>query len=199
MVHASRALSINSHGEDMQIIGLTGKAGCGKDTTADYLCKHYNFKKISFAQPIRDGLNAMFGVGYDQMQDRIQKESVINWIGKSPRQLMQTLGTEWARNHVANDIWLRVAAHNINLIQSDGGYAGIVISDVRFENEAEWVRQHGKLWFITRMESGLANGLETHASEQTLIRLEDEPTIANDGSFQDLYTKVESLFHVAGK
>lgn len=57
----------------MKIIGLTGEAGSGKDTIADYLVSHHDFRKISFAEPLRRGLQAMFGIPMHMLQDRAIK------------------------------------------------------------------------------------------------------------------------------
>lgn len=177
----------------MRIIGLTGLANTGKDTTADFLCKHYNFKKISFAQPIRDGLEAMLGVSTAQMMDREKKEEIIPIYGKSPRQLMQTLGTEWGRTHVASDVWLRAAAVKIANIESTGWYSGVVISDVRFPNEVAWVRTVGEAWFIEREGGGLAS---THASEQIPSPEQGEVILQNNGTFDDLYNEIKRHMEV---
>ena len=36
------------------ILGLAGPRGGGKDTLADYLVEDYSFKRIAFADPIRE-------------------------------------------------------------------------------------------------------------------------------------------------
>ena len=81
----------------MQLIGLTGRAGCGKDTIASFLCEAHGFVQIALADPLRDGLKAMLGVTDEQLHRRDLKEAPIDWIGRSPRELLQTLGTEWGR------------------------------------------------------------------------------------------------------
>jgi dephospho-CoA kinase len=40
----------------MRLIGLTGPAGCGKDTVAGFLCIVHGFVQVSFAKPIRNAL-----------------------------------------------------------------------------------------------------------------------------------------------
>ena len=94
----------------MQLIGLTGPAGCGKDTIANFLMETHGFVQIALADPLRDGLKAMLGVTDEQLHRRDLKEAPIDWIGRSPRELLQTLGTEWGREHVAADLWLHDAA-----------------------------------------------------------------------------------------
>ena len=45
------------------IIGITGKAGAGKDTVADYLISHEGFKKIALADPIKRLVKDVFEIG----------------------------------------------------------------------------------------------------------------------------------------
>lgn len=68
----------------MQLIGLTGRAGCGKDTVARFLCEAHGFVQIALADPLRDGLKAMLGVTDEQLHRRDLKEAPIDWIGRSP-------------------------------------------------------------------------------------------------------------------
>ena len=130
------------------LIGLHGKAGAGKDTVADYLYHRHSYGRIAFAGPLKDML-IVFGIGRHVLDDRDQKEQVIEWIGKSPRQLMQSLGTEWGRNLVGEDIWIRHAEHRLALQRRIG--VKVCFTDCRFENEAAWIRaQGGVIWHIAR-------------------------------------------------
>lgn len=119
------------------LIGLTGKAGAGKDTTADIIEEQLgkeNVFRISFAQPIRDMLKAAFPFLTDEHFYGKLKEEVIPSLGKSPRQLMQTLGTEWGRQCVKDSLWVDTALEKAKAAQAEGKH--VVITDVRFENEA---------------------------------------------------------------
>lgn len=184
----------------MQLIGLTGRAGCGKDTIASFLCEAHGFVQIALADPLRDGLKAMLGVTDEQLYRRDLKEAPIDWIGRSPRELLQTLGTEWGREHVAADLWLRVAARRIDRIKASPPclhVAGIVVSDIRFENEADWLReQGGQVWHIKRQGDQLA-GLElntsTHSSEQHIPAKAGEPRIYNFGTLEQLHDQVTEI------
>ena len=114
------------------LIGLTGPAGCGKDTVAEYYRDAYGAEILSFATPIKEALNAMFGFTDAQWQDRVWKEGVRGRFGVSPRQLAQTLGTDWGRDMICRNIW-------INILLDRWAAAGrpfSVIPDVRFDNEA---------------------------------------------------------------
>lgn len=142
-----------------QLIGLTGQAGCGKDTIARFLCDTQEFRQIALADPIRDGIEAMFRISREFLVDRDLKERSLRQVfgfDKSPRQLMQTLGTEWGRNMIDPNIWLNIAKTKIEFNKRLSATKnlhlnGIVVSDIRLEGEAKWLRaQGGIIWHIRR-------------------------------------------------
>lgn len=140
------------------IIGLTGKKGSGKSTVAGMLCEKYGYHLMSFATPIKDMLMAM-GLTEDEIYSVELKEKTIERFGKSPREMLQLLGTEFGRNLIADDIWVRVLEEKIE--PSDH----IVIDDVRFRNEAEMIRgKGGKIIRIERIGQELGM-IDSHISE----------------------------------
>ena len=56
---------------------------------------------------------------------------------RSPRQLMQYIGTELFKVRIKNDIWLDIAS---TVIPNKGD---LIIPSIRFDDEAEWVRANG--------------------------------------------------------
>jgi hypothetical protein len=172
----------------MKLIGLTGQAGSGKDTVADFLCETHGFVQIAFADPIRAGLKAMFGLTDDYFTDRKLKERTVPWIGRSPRELMQTLGTEWGRKLINRDIWISLAETKVKQLLYAPDYlhvSGIVISDVRLENEATWIRsQGGEIWHIWRMvgRSTLTAAAQSHSSEKGIAVAYGDRIIHNNSS-----------------
>jgi hypothetical protein len=128
------------------ILGLHGAIGCGKDTVAQRLCSHHGFEAMAFADPLRAGLLAMFdvcGLTEQHFVDRALKETRTPALnGRSPRHAMRSLGTEWGRDALGDDVWLTVAAARLQMLINEG-VQRIVITDVRFPNEAEALRELG--------------------------------------------------------
>lgn len=175
------------------LLGLTGRAGAGKDTVAEHLTAEFNTLRYAFALPIKAGLMSMLGLEWEDIEDRERKEAPIPWLGRSPRELMQTLGTEWGRQIVAPDLWVRLARRVIEeaIASPEFFYApGLVISDVRFPEEAALIRELGGFVVHLRREGG-PGAVREHASEQGL------PFVAGDLVIYNAST-VEELRAVAG-
>jgi hypothetical protein len=147
----------------MKIIGITGRARSGKDTLAGYLVDNHGFAKITLAGPIRRFIGELTGLSEAELTDGPLKEAPLAWLGGvSPRRMMQTLGTEWGRNMIADELWLLVAQREIEKAKRNG-MAGVVISDVRFDNEAEFVKALGG--HVFEISRGAAPAVGAHVSE----------------------------------
>lgn len=175
------------------LIGLTGYADTGKDTVREILEDQHGFGGFAFADPIRAMLRELLtssGIDDACMDDRALKEAVIQALGVSYRQLAQTLGTEWGRN-LQSDFWLRIASAYVTDLEWAGN-THFVVSDVRFPNEAEWVRSRGGVIWCVRREQ--AQAVRPHISESGVDSIKADWTINNNGSLDDLREVVaESL------
>lgn len=172
------------------LIGLHGLAGSGKDTVASHLQgQNSAFYRYAFAEPIRAGLKAMLRIS-PLMFNHPHKERTLPDINLSPRQLMQSLGTEWGRACVNPDLWI-ILADQIR-IEAWSRRQPLVITDVRFENEAHWVRTHGYLWHISRPNNPRHSIHADHTSEQGIeYKPLDDFWIENNGTLTDLQDRVK--------
>ena len=158
------------------LIGLTGPAGSGKSTVARILYKRAGFIGIAFADPVKDMLAVICSPKYLNSD----KSTPIEWIGKSGRDLMQTLGTEWGRKLVNVDLWVKIAESRLDAIGDD---RDVVVSDVRFENEAAMIRRRGGfILHLTRNGFGLSG----HESESGILFHNSDVKIDNTGD--EVYT-----------
>ena len=118
------------------IIGITGRARSGKDTIAEHLVYGHLYTRFAFADPIKDIVCGMFGWGA-RHRDGDPKEVDDPYWGFSPRKAYQTFGTEFGRALNPN-VWIMMADRQLT--------SGLwVCSDVRFDNEADFVRDNGVL------------------------------------------------------
>jgi len=170
------------------LLGLTGKAGSGKDTIANIL-RQRGFAQHAFAQPLKRGIETIFGLPPSIWDDREAKEAPIDWLGKSPRYLAQTLGTEWGRHLVADDLWVTLAMRAWNE-KKQSVNPRMVISDVRFDNEAQAIIDAGgQVWRVVR-ENITTTALD-HISESGISRHLIFGNIFNDDSIPELEARIE--------
>lgn len=173
-----------------KLIGLTGKAGSGKDTVGQYLHKWANAYTLAFAYPIKAALAAM---GFPEPKDREAKEAVIAGFNFSWRELAQTLGTEWGRARDP-DLWLKLAMQEVDHIQAVRSHNLVVITDVRFENEAAAIRERGgQIWHITGREAQMLGDTKAHASEAGVQVAKGDKVIVNSETLLELADLVDEL------
>lgn len=193
----------------INILGINGKAGHGKDTVADMILKMYRnrevlnspvlslgytgkpLQKYSLATPIKTISEYVFDMTDQEMNTQEGKREVARYgYGKTNRELLQLIGTEMFRDIIHSDIWLDVAERKISDTVREGGL--VVVPDIRFDNEAGWLKKRGVLIQVVRpdIEDITENA---HASEAG-ITVEPDYVIVNDGDKDDLEDKVENLF-----
>ncbi len=126
------------------LIGLAGPARCGKSTAQALLAEEFGLVRLNFADPIKDALTTMLDIDFHSLEGAAKEEPLYH-LGRSPRELMQTLGTEWGRELCGSDWWIKVAERRLAMFEGIEGdaYSGAVISDVRFNEEADWLRNRG--------------------------------------------------------
>ena len=171
------------------LIGLCGPAGAGKNTVAELL----GFRQASFAAPLYRMVAAMTGMTVRELQDRDRKEKPIDWIGKSPRELLQTLGTEWGRGMVADDLWVKATMREVVWRLRYG--ENVAITDVRFPNEAQAVKDAGGL-VVRVVRPGfecLAGGAGKHSSEAGIPDHLIDAEITNSGCLDGLRAAAEAV------
>jgi hypothetical protein len=164
------------------IIGLTGPAGVGKDTVGRLLSSSYNL--YAFARPLKQALSTL---GIHEPADRAAKEALLGGKPFSYRKAAQTLGTEWARN-LDPDFWLNLAEDKTRFMRR------VVFTDVRFENEAAWVRkQGGVIWHIHGRATTVIGDSAKHASENAVEVKPEDFQLDNSGSIEELTEAVQEL------
>ena len=173
----------------VKLLGIHGPLNGGKDTITNYLTSNFYVRKYAFADPIKESLKAIFGFSDLEMSDRIQKEKVNDFWGISPRYAAQKLGTEFGRNLIHKDIWIKKAEQVLN--QSE---VPLIISDVRYDNEADWIRSLGGKILHIKIDID-KDEKYNHTSEGGIQFKEGDFTIENDKSkgLSELYKNIEKV------
>ena len=204
------------------IIGIAGNIGCGKDTVASYLTEHHYFRRDSFAASVKDTCSAIFGwprhlLEGDSVESRNWRDMPDLWWEKklcidnfTPRLAMQLMATDVLRNHFNPDIWFMTLENRLR----QSANVDIVISDVRFPNEIQFVKDnHGIVIHVRKSElpswfniaasanAGCSNSkyiMETtystvHYSEWAHAGAIFDYTLFNSGSLDQLYVNIEKM------
>ncbi len=204
------------------IIGIIGLKGSGKSTLAEILENKYDFVSDSFAKPVKDIASIIFN--WDRnMLDGITEES-REWREKNdeewskilgrtitPRLALQMIGTEFGRNLISQDIW-------IESLKMRSKNKHIVISDVRYLNEAESIKKSGGILikivrgqnpaYLQDIENNKINKIEKideleqfmkkkypeiHSSDYIISLLEPSYTIYNDKDLIFLEKEIDKI------
>ncbi len=178
-----------------RLIAFTGPAGSGKSTAASALVEE-GWVRVKFADPLKSMLRAFYascGLEHNPyIEARIEgdmKEEPDPFLrGRTPRHAMQTLGTEWGRCQIAQDLW--VAAWEQKVLSLFNRELDVVVDDCRFANEAEAVRRlGGKIVMLEGRSAGIGTG---HASEA--LPFEPDMRVQNTTSLEQFLHDVVYIF-----
>lgn len=168
------------------LLGLTGKAGVGKSSTAEVLARHHGFYDIAFADPLKQAAAGIFGLPLKNFYEPELKEVIDAYWGMSPRTMLQKLGTEACRNIIDQNIWIKSLTRRLENVSDR--LVNVVVTDVRFDNEADEIRKLGGtvVHVISSRDSNLPSDNQKHLSESGVFFKEGDVILNNKGSFEEL-------------
>lgn len=174
-----------------QIVAITGKRGSGKDTAARGLTSDYGlyFQQMSFADPLREIIEIVYGITMQEMLDPILKEQPLDrYPFKSPREILTLIGTEGFRNLIADDTWVQA------FLRRAQKHKRVVIADLRFLNEEKALREAGAIIVrIINPNRVDTDAISQHRSETEMDQIIPDFTVVNDGTIEDLRIKMANL------
>lgn len=180
----------------MLIVGVAGRAQHGKDTVGGVLRQEFGFYVMKFAGALRELLAAVNPVLSCGEVRGMSLEWVLehgDWdtakAHPEVRRMLQDLGT-CARSIIGEDVWIRALERRLADAET-AGIERVVITDVRFTNEAEWVHaQGGEVWLVVRTNPGgsVAEVISSaHPSEREALTLPyDRLLVAQSGEVDHL-------------
>jgi hypothetical protein len=187
------------------LIGLYGKARSGKDSVFSYLKEKYLPTEkcvmipMYFAHPLKETIGRnLLGLSGKQLYGD-EKEIVDPRYGKTPRWLLQYLGTEVFRG-IKESFWTDKLIREYKQYESSSVPVFCFIPDVRFRNEFQAVKDAGgQVWKIVRLgHHGASGGIEGHASENDLDGMPDSEfdavLTAESGQLGFLHTQADEAF-----
>ena len=176
----------------IKLIALTGAAKSGKSTIAKYLSKgtdsrygtHVPFARARFSGTLKKMLMQIPDVTEDMIEGSLKEEPQEIFGGRTPREVMQTLGTEWGRDSVYSKIWLDAWERSVSNLTY------VVVEDLRYLNEAELIKNRGgKIWRIKRPDYQCIG----HISETEMEGIEPDLVIRNGGSVEELHAMIDRI------
>jgi hypothetical protein len=169
-------------------IGLCGRARVGKDTVGGILVEGWGYRRVGLADKVRefalavDPIIGNFGARLSELVDRVGWDTAKGH--PEVRRLLQRIGTEGGRNTLGSEVWLRAAP-----LYPEG--KPVVVTDVRFQGEAEYLRECG--YVIVRVARDVDTLPGNHPSESESVLIRADWTIPNIGSLEDLKADVGDM------
>ena len=176
------------------LIGFTGRPGSGKNAAADHLVAHHDFRQVAFADAIRQALLTL-----DPWVDTFYRlrEVVRAWGWEtakrnSPecRRLLQVFGTEVGRDMFGTEVWVDQVFKKIDAFPQG---QRVVITDVRFPNEADALWARGGVLVRLQRDASHHQGVLDHRSETESAALVPDYHLANHTSIEELHRRLDRL------
>jgi dephospho-CoA kinase len=190
----------------MQLVGICGEIGSGKTLVSDYLVNNLHYDEYAFAKPLKDIAITMGFTHTEVYGTQAQKLSKNKYWGISAREFLQKFGTEIGREMMPSVIpnmnmgesgspWIKLfEIYWKSLIERKGVSATLVVSDVRFVDEAKAVKQNsGVVIRLVRKRKDTSGFEHKHTSETSMNGIEPDYIVTNDGTKDELYKKIQII------
>lgn len=170
----------------INLIGLVGKAGSGKDTLADEIAVD-GWEKVAFADSLKHLCMDYLGLSYEDAYTQEGKMRFNDVWGMTNRAILQKVGTEAMRNGFDNDVWVKILKIKVKKMLDEG--RKVIVTDCRFDNECQMIEDLGGIVveIVRDSQSQNLSAIEQkHASEQPVNRKFVAFTVNNNGEKSEL-------------
>lgn len=174
------------------LIALSGFKGSGKDYVGQILVDDYDFYAVAFADPIKRHVMEIFGLNTTAEYDTFKRD-VLTWglndCKVKGRQVVREIGM-LMRSYDEQQFVRQVACfweQVLSGITSVTPRRRIVITDLRFQNELDWVRSFGGVAVRIERDGTESDG---HVTEQ---RLSIDMVIDNNSSREEVKQQLQSI------
>jgi hypothetical protein len=181
----------------MKVIGIVGKQGSGKNTLASFLSSEGKLHPMAFADPLKKVVQELFGLKREELWGPSEARS------PRTREILQTLGTDFVKKYDPK-LWMHKMNFRLEYFRvtgkddTMGGYTdlankGVIVTDVRFPEEAAWLRQRFDAALIKIVRPGMwSSPGSDHICETAMDAIPEEhftTVVRNDGTLDDLKNK----------
>ena len=188
------------------LIGVTGKKRSGKDTLAQALIGA-GFVRVAFADPIRALAYALDPLVWVEADEQYLLPPAVRFLGRGSshrlawlvdvvgweaakntrevRRTLQRLGADAGRAVLGESVWLDLG------MTAALRHPDVVITDVRFPDEADAVRTAGGL--VVRVTRPGVTSTDTHATETAMDGYPVDVELINDTTIDALHAAALTL------
>jgi hypothetical protein len=175
------------------LLGLSGFAGAGKDRlAAELAAADPRWRRVAFADPLREMVAAIDPTVRGAPLSTWLK--VYDWdaakrhplIGREIRRILQDTGLA-VRDIVGSTTWVDIALGRALT-------APTVITDVRFRNEAQAIRDRGGM--VVRVDRPGVGPANSHVSEHDLAGFDFDLVIVNDREPADMLGQLRRVVQI---
>ena len=196
-----------------KIIAICGAKRSGKDVLAEHLVAKYNYKRISFAEPLKIAVKGLFnfediqvGIGKDNGEDK--KDIVDERWGITPRTALQFFGTEMMQEKIQEllpnmkrNFFANTLVNHINNAEEDTRF---VISDLRFIHEYEMLLKISNISIkdilvvrvIRPFKERIIDPVPAHVSELEYTSIPYDIIMINNGTIEDYINRFDKIFSI---
>ena len=181
----------------LPIVGIIGRAGSGKSTLAKILVKEFDYIEFAVADPLKMIVRDMFDIDENVLWGPSEAKDA------EVRKMLQEIGTDYGRRYRPG-VWAeKLRRRIVRFLDKQDDYLGlytvwetrarkgVVVSDVRFPNEADVIRgMGGYLVKIVKPEVRICTAVQEHESETVLESITYHRTVINNGTIADLEKEV---------
>lgn len=191
---SSRARAAHVPSMSTLIVGVSGKKRHGKNTASEALVRELGYTEVAFGDALKKAVYVLDPILWSWRWllrslagNPMRLRELVDAVGwedakevPEVRRLLQKMGTEVGREILGEDIWVRTALAKAAAI--DGP---VVITDVRFLNEVEAIRDAQGV--LLRVERPSVASADAHPSETALDGYDGfDAVLVNDGTVSDL-------------
>jgi hypothetical protein len=181
----------------VKVVGIYSALPRSGKSTAAAALSGLGWKRVPFAATLKRMLRRLLlDLGMDDREVEWAlndgKEEPLELLPqRTPRQLLQTLGTEWGRGMADPELWVRCWQAQAREALAAGW--SVVADDVRRVNEAQAVRDTGGVIVKVVRPDGGSERFSNHASEGALEDWPFDAVLVNDGTAAELQRQVLAL------
>ena len=189
------------------LIGICGFRGSGKDTVADLIgnspsFENYEIVKRAFAYPLKTFVSGLFQLSEEQVNGSLKEVPDERWYGCTPRTAMQYVGTDFIREKlntimpgIGEDYFVKYHENWRNVTLKQHPNTLILIPDLRFLNEYEYIKENGGIIIRVHREAVTPKKEDVvHKSESEHLLFTDCLEIDNNDSIQKLQDVLNKIF-----